>query len=104
MYPGVTRAFPVIRVSGDQVSEGYISSLTQIISISIDLPLIRVTASCGQDRPSPGSSRRTVLGDPAGICFLSVSFLMAETILESMDRVNDYSVIWKRTAGGCTAA
>jgi FdhD protein len=146
--PGVTREFPAIKVTGDQVSEttvevctesrivlllngviigdlsitptdleafaigymiceGYLGSPEQIAGISIDLPEIRVTASCSTEKAitgqfsknSSGGSCRDLL--PVGAITLLPDglFLMAETILGSMGRVNDYSVIWKRTGG-----
>ncbi|WP_440949332.1 formate dehydrogenase accessory sulfurtransferase FdhD [Methanosphaerula subterraneus] len=146
--PGVTREFPVIRVSGDQVSEttvevctesrvilslndvvigdlsitptdleafaaghliceGYISSLEQITGISIDLPEIRVTALCCPGDTSTGRFSKNSSGGPcrdllpAGeVAPLPNGLLLkADTILDSMGRVNDYSVIWKRTGG-----
>lgn len=146
--PGVTREFPVIKVTGDQVSEttvevctesrvvlslngvvigdlsitptdleafavghliceGYLGSLQQITSISIALPEIGVTALCSPEKTIPGQFSKNSSGGscrdllPAGeVLPLSDGLrLKAGTVLESMGRVNDYSVIWKRTGG-----
>jgi FdhD protein len=93
--------------TGYPICEGYLCSADQIIAINISLPEIRITASCNMEpwasgqfsKNSSGGSCRDLLPDgflrplPDGL------FLDAGTIFTSMARVNDYSVIWKRTGG-----
>lgn len=91
---------------GYLICEGYICSLQEIEKINIDLPNIAVTTSTplsespGQfSKNSSGGSCRDLLPDgllkplPDGL------LLRAQTILSSMDHINEYSVIWKRTGG-----
>lgn len=146
--PGVTRIYPVIKVTGDQIREtavevctesriilylndvvigdlsitpvdleafargyliceGYLRSHTQITAISIDIPEIRVTATCSTEdtltgqfsKNSSGGCSRDLLPDGTITPLPDGLFLDAETILTSMGQVNEYSVIWKRTGG-----
>ena len=146
--PGVTRTYPVIKASGDQVQEttvevcsesriifylndivvgdlsvtpvdleafavgyliceGYLCSIEQITAISIALPEIRVTSPENRDiskdgcfsKNSSGGSCRELLPDGYVSPLPNGLFVKSGVILTSMDRVNDYSVIWKRTGG-----
>jgi FdhD protein len=92
---------------GHLICEGYIREIREITSINIDLPEIRVTSECNSEstikgqfsKNSSGGSCRDLLPDcslpplPDGIC------LGVDTIFSSMEKVNEYSVIWKRTGG-----
>jgi len=92
---------------GHLICEGYICKVQEITAICITLPEIRITTACTTDstnqcgfsKNSSGGSCRELLPDglvpplPDGLC------LGIGTIMSSMERVNDYSVIWKRTGG-----
>lgn len=92
---------------GHLICEGYISDVKEIISIHLVLPEIRVISECNSDsnckgnfsKNSSGGSCRDLLPDcslpplPDGIS------LGIDTIFRSMEKVNEYSVIWKRTGG-----
>lgn len=93
-------------VVGFLICEGYICSSDQIEDISISLPEIRVSASvdpeeipCRFSKNSSGGSCRDLLpkGDLAPLH--DGLILQAENIISSMNHVNEYSVIWKRTGG-----
>jgi FdhD protein len=92
---------------GYLICEGYICFVQNISDINITLPEIRVTASCPDGNPvcgrfsknSSGGSCRDLLPDRSVSPLPDGIILSADTILSSMDRVNDYSVIWKRTGG-----
>ncbi|MDD3573438.1 MAG: formate dehydrogenase accessory sulfurtransferase FdhD [Methanospirillum sp.] len=91
--------------TGYLICEGYICAMEEIEDISIDLPNISVTTRNGEvpvgkfSKNSSGGSCRDLL--PGGeLPPLPDGFVVnAKTILRSMDKVNDYSVIWKRTGG-----
>lgn len=92
---------------GYLICEGYICSIQEIKSIAINLPIISVTTTTessdlvsGQySRNSSGGSCRDLLPGgklnplPDGLV------LNRETIIQSMDHVNEYSIIWRRTGG-----
>ena len=92
---------------GYLICEGYVCSLQEINTITINLPKISVTTTTessdlvsGQfSRNSSGGSCRDLL--PGGTLHpLSDGLVIErETILCSMDHVNEYSVIWKKTGG-----
>lgn len=92
---------------GFLICEGYISSKDQIDRIFINLPEIRVTSSCVMkdrchkvlSKNSSGGSCRELLPDQA-VCPVPDGLILdSRVILSSMEKVNDYSVIWKRTGG-----
>lgn len=90
---------------GYLICEGYIYSSEEIQEITISLPNISVKTNTGAvpsgefSKNSSGGSCRDLL--PRGTQKpLPDGFTMsAKTILDSMDKVNEYSVIWKRTGG-----
>jgi len=91
---------------GFLICEGYLCSEKQIKEILIDLPDIRVTASVVHDeitggfsKNSSGGSCRDLLPDGILIPLPDGLTLKYENIISSMDHVNDYSVIWRRTGG-----
>lgn len=90
---------------GYLICEGYICSKSEIKEISIHLPNISVTTNTGAapsgqfSKNSSGGSCRDLLPGGAMSPLPDGFVLSAKTILSSMDKVNDYSVIWKRTGG-----
>lgn len=92
---------------GHLICEGYIVSPKEVTGISIDLPDIRVTTMCSTEKTSTGRFSKNSSGGscrdllPGGdmLPLPDGLFLNAEAVLGSMGRVNDYSVIWKRTGG-----
>jgi len=90
---------------GYLICEGYISSREEIEEIQISLPCISVTTRDGKvpvrdfSMNSSGGSCRDLLPDGELPPIPDGFVVNARTILQSMDKVNDYSVIWKRTGG-----
>ncbi len=90
---------------GYLICEGYICSRSEIEEISINLPDISVTTRTGAtpsgqfSKNSSGGSCRDLLPEGAMSPLPDGFILSAKTILSSMDKINDYSVIWKRTGG-----
>lgn len=91
---------------GYLICEGYVCSLQEIETININLPNIAVTTSTPlPDRPgqfsknSSGGSCRDLLPDGSLKPLPDGLLLRAQTILSSMDHINEYSIIWKRTGG-----
>jgi len=93
--------------TGHLICEGYLTSIKDITAIHIDLPHVRVTASCPVEhsssgkfsKNSSGGSCRNLLPDGPTPPLADGMILDVETVFRSMKRVNDYSVIWKRTGG-----
>ncbi|MDX8548786.1 formate dehydrogenase accessory sulfurtransferase FdhD [Methanospirillum sp. J.3.6.1-F.2.7.3] len=90
---------------GYLICEGYICSREEIEKITINLPDISVKTNTGAvpsgqfSKNSSGGSCRELLPGSTPNPLPDGFVLYAETILNSMDKVNDYSVIWKRTGG-----
>nr|WP_319538119.1 formate dehydrogenase accessory sulfurtransferase FdhD [uncultured Methanospirillum sp.] len=112
---------------GHLICEGYISRVEEIRSITISLPEIRITtpgpectplgqfckkkafspvlpgapngAPLGFSKNSSGGSCRDLLPDGSLPPLPDGLSLDVDTIMSSMEKVNDYSVIWKRTGG-----
>lgn len=94
-------------VTGYLICEGYICSISQITGITVSLPEIRVTAFGCPDEEIPdqfsknssGGSCRDLLPGTEISPLPDGLYLHAGTILQSMDHVNEYAVIWRRTGG-----
>jgi FdhD protein len=94
-------------VVGHLICEGYICKVQEINAISITLPEIRITTSCTTDNTHQGSFSKNSSGGscrellPNGLVppLPDGLYLEVGTIMSSMERINDYSVIWKRTGG-----
>jgi len=91
---------------GYLVCEGYVTSVDEIEEIVIDLPQIDITTrdplplAEGQfSKNSSGGSCRDLLPDGVYDPLPDGLVLSAQTILRSMDHIQEYSVIWKRTGG-----
>lgn len=92
---------------GHLICEGYICEVKGITSIQIALPEIRVTTENdlknslnGQfSKNSSGGSCRDLLPDCSLPLLPDGMSLGIDTIFNSMEKVNEYSVIWKRTGG-----
>lgn len=91
---------------GYLICEGYICSPDEIDSITIHLPHIDVITKNPANlnigtfsKNSSGGSCRDLLPDGTYSPLSDGLVLRGETILQSMDHVHEYSVIWKRTGG-----
>ncbi len=91
---------------GHLICEGYICRIQEITSIDISLPDIRITTvtlpecTTGHfSKNSSGGSCRDLLPDGSLPPLVDGLHLEIDTIFSSMEKVNDYSVIWKRTGG-----
>ena len=91
---------------GYLICEGYICSMDEIQKTTINLPNIDITTrnpstiTTGQfSKNSSGGSCRELLPGGKTSPLPDGLTLDAESILQSMNHVDEYSVIWKRTGG-----
>jgi FdhD protein len=92
---------------GHLICEGYICTVKEITSIKVSLPEIRVTTEYNSEctnnghfsKNSSGGSCRDLLPDCSLPPLPDGMSLRVDTIFSSMEKVNEYSVIWKRTGG-----
>lgn len=92
---------------GYLICEGYITSPDQVSRISVSLPDIRITCpdlrsnslSGRFSKNSSGGSCRDLLPECDILPLPDGLVIESRMILSSMEKVNDYSVIWKRTGG-----